>query len=81
MFRYSIEIIGKDADRFLQRMLDAKPNPKMQKFMEESKVYAQKHPIKNYESDEQKIESINKVLKAEEQKPLRDFIKEYLTDE
>lgn len=48
-FRYSIELNEEESKAFLERMINAKPDFKMQQFMKEAKEYCKKHPIKNYD--------------------------------
>ncbi len=48
-FRYSIHLQDEEADAFFLKMVTAKPNPKMQDFLKQSKEYAKKHPIVNPE--------------------------------
>lgn len=48
-FRYSINLQDEEADAFFLKMITAKPNPKMQNFLKQSKEYVKKHPIRNPE--------------------------------
>lgn len=48
-FRYSVSIQDEQADEFIASMAEAEIDPKLQAFLEESKEYSKKRPIRRVE--------------------------------